>query len=345
MNKFVYVGLVSLLIPLSVLAEETVPVPAEAAPTEAVVTEAAPTGKGPIIACDEPNFDFGTVDNQTTIEHTFLIKNIGDTTLEITQVKPACGCTVAELTEKMVPPGGISHVTAKLSLQGRSGLQSKAITIFSNDPQNPQYRVSINGTAAQSVQVAPERLMFGQVGPGQSSELFVDISGLAPEPFNITAIEPSGTELTAVSEVQEDGKKYRLKVTITGPAQAGPYNGNIRISTDHPSRPLIDIPVIGNIVGEIIYAPTELTLPAQTDGNPLTRYIVLRPGTLPNFELKKVTTPDPSMKTSIFPFGDQGYRVQIEGINPSADLEGKTIVLETSAQFTPEISIPIHITQ
>jgi Protein of unknown function (DUF1573) len=336
MNKFVYVCLISLLMPVSGFSQ-----PAETAPA----AETAPGIQGPRIACDEPNFDFGTVDNQTTVEHTFLIKNIGDTTLEITQVKPACGCTIAELTEKVVPPGGVSHVTARLSLQGRSGLQSKSITIFSNDPQNPQFRVSINGTAAQSIQIAPERLMFGQVGPGQAAEQFIDISGLAPEPFHITAIEPSGAELVATSEVVEDGKKYRLSVKLTGPASVGPYNGNLHISTDNPSRPAIDIPVIANIVGEIIYAPTELSIPAQTDGTPLTRYIVLRPGTMTNFEIKKITTPDPAMRVSTFPFGDQGYRIQVENIIPSADLGGKALTIETSTESMPVINIPFIISQ
>jgi len=341
MNKFACVCLIGLLMPLSGFSQPADAVPAETAPA----TEAAPAVQGPRIACDEPNFDFGTVDNQTTVEHTFVIKNTGDTTLEITQVKPACGCTVAEMTEKMVPPGGESHVTAKLSLQGRSGLQSKAITIFSNDPQNPQFRVSINGTAAQSIQIAPERLMFGQVGPGQTAEQFIDISGLAPEPFHITAVEPSGAELAATSEVQEEGKKYRISVKLTGPTQVGPYNGNLRLGTDNPSRPVIDIPIIANIVGEIIYAPAELPIPAETGGTPLTRYIVLRPGTMANFEIKKVTTPDPAMRISTFPFGDQGYRIQIENIIPTPELNGKAITIETSAEFMPVINIPFTISQ
>jgi rhodanese-related sulfurtransferase len=318
MKRSVYVGVISFLIPFASMAQPTdeAAAPAVAAEEAAapVETAAAPAVQGPQISCDEPNYDFGTVDNQNTIEHTFIIKNTGDTTLEITQVKPACGCTVAELTEKMVPPGGISHVTAKLALQGRSGLQSKSITIFSNDPQNPQYHVSINGTAAQSIQVTPDRLMFGQVGPGQTSELLIDVTGLGADAFTITGIEPSGSELAATSETVEEGKSYRLKVTLTGPTQVGPYNGNLRVNTSNPSRPLIDIPVIGNIVGEIVFAPSELAIPAQSDGSALTRYIVLRPGTLSSFEIKDVTMPDPAMKVSTFPFGDQGYRIQIENI-------------------------------
>ena len=87
---------------------------------------------GPRISCDEQVFNFGTVDSQNAIEHTFVLKNIGDTTLEISDVRAACGCTVANISSKSVAPGETSQLTARLNLQGRSGPQSKSITINSN---------------------------------------------------------------------------------------------------------------------------------------------------------------------------------------------------------------------
>ncbi|TNF72802.1 MAG: DUF1573 domain-containing protein, partial [Acidobacteria bacterium] len=40
--------------------------------------------------------DFGTVQRGDRLAHRFVIRNDGDAILEITEVKPACGCTVAE---------------------------------------------------------------------------------------------------------------------------------------------------------------------------------------------------------------------------------------------------------
>jgi hypothetical protein len=306
-------------------------------------TQTAPAAQGPRIICDEPLFDFGTADSQSTIEHTFVIRNIGDTTLEISQVRPACGCTLANISEKMVAPGAESQITARLSLQGRNGPQSKAITIMSNDPQNPEYRVTLAGTVATSINVTPDRLMFGQISPDQTIELVVEISGLVPEPFTLTTIEPSLPNLVAEQEVVQEGKQYRIKTRLTGPAQPGPLNASLLVRTDHPSRPVINIPVIANVVGELIYAPSVIELPASAGNQPVTRYIVLRPGALTQFELKAVKLPDPAMRSSIFPFGDQGYRIQIENIIPTAELNGKTIVLETSGEKMATIEIPLSV--
>jgi len=317
--------------------------PAEAAP-EAAPAEETPTVRGPRIFCEEPNFDFGAVDTQKPVEHTFVFKNIGDTTLEISSVRPACGCTVADMSEKVIPPGGESRLTARLSLQGRSGPQSKAITINSNDPENPQYRVNMSGTIQQALQISPDRLIFGQLGPGQEAELFIELTGTSPEPFTVQKIETTDAHLTATAEVIEEGKRHRIIAKIKAPDQSGPVNAVVRITTDHPARPVIDVPVAANVVGELIFAPSEIALPAVSDA-PMTRYVVIRKGAATSFEIKEVISPDPSIKVNIFPFGDQGYRIQLENIVPSAELDGKMIKVLTTAPTMSEINVPIRITQ
>lgn len=305
--------------------------------------ETPPLAQGPRIACDQPLFDFGTVDNSQTIEHTFVIRNTGDTTLEISNVRPACGCTLANISEKMVPPGGESHITARLSLQGRTGPQSKPITILSNDPQTPEFRVTLAGTAVSGIQVAPDRILFGQIGQGQKLEQTVEISAVSQESFNITGVQASMSELTGEVETLEQGRRYKVKATLTGPAQPGPVNATLLVNTDNQSRPVLTVPVIANVVGELIFAPSVIEVPLSAGGQPLTRYIVVRPGTLTQFELKGVTLPDPAMRSSVFPFGDQGYRIQIENIVATPELNGKTIRIETSGEQMAVIEIPLRV--
>ena len=304
-------------------------------------TVTTPAIQGPRIYCEQPLFDFGSADSSTTIEHTFVIQNIGDTTLEISQVRPACGCTLANITEKTIPPGGRSEITARLSLAGRNGPQSKPITILSNDPQNPEYRVTMAGTVASAIMAAPDRLMFGQIGQGQSVELMIDLTSAA-ERFTILGIESSIPELAVTTETIEETRHYRLKATLTGPVTPGPLSAALLVKTDNAGRPAITIPVIANIVGELIYAPAVMEIPAGS-GQPITRYIVIRPGTLTDFTLKAVNLPDPSMRASIFPFGNQGYRIQVENIPTSPDLNGKTITIETSGEAMSLIEIPITV--
>jgi hypothetical protein len=331
--KYAWSSMVLLLGAVAIsLAQEEAPPGAEAPP------------QGPRITCDAPEFNFGSADSQSTVEHTFVLRNIGDTTLEISQVRPACGCTVADISSRSVPPGQESRVTARLNLQGRSGHQSKAIMIHSNDPETPILRLNMEGDVSQSTQVSPERLMFGQLGPGQSITQLVEITAMAAETFTILQVEATDPNLHVVSETVEEGRKYRIPVVLTGLGKSGSFNANVRVTTDNPTRPTIDIPVFANIIADIIYAPAEIVLPAQTDGAALTRYAVIRPGNPAiNFEITSVTPPSPEITAKIFPFGQQGYRIQFENIIPAAELDGKEIRIVTTAPQMPEILIPIRI--
>ncbi|HMP91219.1 MAG TPA: DUF1573 domain-containing protein [Kiritimatiellia bacterium] len=306
-----------------------------------------PVPRGPSIICDEPDFNFGAVDSQAVIEHTFVFRNIGDTTLEIQQARPACGCTVAEITERNVPPGGESRITAKLSMQGRTGHQSKGITIVSNDPEKPQYRVTMSGVGHSAMRVTPERLIIGQLRPGQESIYQIEIASMSEQTFNILEVASSSANFQGNFETVEAGKTYRLNIVATAPGTPGPLNAALRVMTDHPNRQAIDIPISANVVGELIYAPAELVLPASmsVDAPPLTRYVVVRPGSSTTFEITNVTLPNREMRANIFPFGNQGYRVQLENIVPTADLDGQFVVLETTAEFMSEIRIPVRINQ
>lgn len=301
------------------------------------------TAKGPRIFCEEREFNFGKADNQGSVEHTFVIKNTGDTTLEISNVRASCGCTVANISSKVLKPEEESQVTAKLNLQGRTGHQSKVVTIDSNDPENPQYQLRLMGEALAAIKVQPERLMFGQVSAGQESILEVELEGLPETSFSIQSIDPGHEGITVEQETLDENRKYRLSITLAAPAAPGNVNAVVRVNTDNPARPVISIPVFAEVKGSIVFAPPEITLSAKASETPLTRYIILRSGSDTRFEITGIETPDPAMTTGVFPFGDHGQRVQIDNITASPELNGKEIVIRTNTDHTPEIRVPLRV--
>ncbi len=309
-----------------------------------VGTVTGDTVKGPRIFCADPEFNFGTVDNQTVVEHTFVIQNTGDTTLEINNIRAACGCTVADVSTRTIPPGAEATMTARLNLQGRTGYQSKPISVHSNDPEQPVLRLNMVGQAQQGLSVTPIRMMFGQAGAGQQLTLPVTIATATDADFAILGIESSHAGIQVEQETATPGREYRLNVTLRAPTQPGSLAANIRVQTDHPSRPVIDIPVFANVVGDLLFTPPEITLPANTPG-PITRHVVIRAGTSGPFEITGVETPDPAMDTQIFPFGGNGYRVHINNIQPGPHLNGQAIRITTTAGIMKEITIPLRLAE
>ena len=140
----------------------------------------------PKIVCAEPTYNFGEMENAKDVEHTFILKNEGDLSLEIRQVRPSCGCTVASISQKTIPPGGQAEVTTRLSLRGRQGPQHKTISVESNDPKQPTLVLCLEGTAIEEMRIQPNQLFFGRITTDSSVTGVVEITVQSTNAVKVT---------------------------------------------------------------------------------------------------------------------------------------------------------------
>lgn len=91
----------------------------------------AESGKFPVMTFEEGQFDFGTIDQGTNVEHVFKFKNTGDAPLMIVNAKSSCGCTVPEYTKEPVAPGDSGEMLVKFNGSGQNQV-SKTVTITAN---------------------------------------------------------------------------------------------------------------------------------------------------------------------------------------------------------------------
>ena len=89
---------------------------------------------GPAITFEEVKYDFGSVVQGGTVDHTFKFKNTGNAPLVISNIGVSCGCTTPEWTKAPVMPGKTGSITAHFNSTGKIGMQNKVLTIESNAP-------------------------------------------------------------------------------------------------------------------------------------------------------------------------------------------------------------------
>ena len=77
-------------------------------------------------------YDFGTLTEGDTVEHSFAFTNTGEFPLIINNITASCGCTTPEWPREPVAPGAKSSVRVRFNSRGKNGEQSKTITIFAN---------------------------------------------------------------------------------------------------------------------------------------------------------------------------------------------------------------------
>ncbi len=94
---------------------------------------------GPVITFTEKIFDFGQIASGEVVEHVFTFTNTGNAPLIISNAKGSCGCTVPSYArETAIAPGESSEMTVRFNSRGKSGIQSKTVTIYSNAQNSPE---------------------------------------------------------------------------------------------------------------------------------------------------------------------------------------------------------------
>lgn len=96
------------------------------------------------LSWEETEADFGKIKQGEVARHTFRLTNTGDHPLVIERVKPSCGCTTPEWTQEPIAPGEQGEISVEFDSAGKTGMQRKTITVFTNTEQRA-YTLRFNG--------------------------------------------------------------------------------------------------------------------------------------------------------------------------------------------------------
>ena len=102
--------------------------------------KAAPAGKSAEsgfakLVVSEEFHNFGSLKAGEVVTYTFIFRNEGTKTLQITEVDSGCGCTEVNIPKKSIDPGQEGQIEVIYNSAGEVGKQIKRITITSNAEQ------------------------------------------------------------------------------------------------------------------------------------------------------------------------------------------------------------------
>jgi hypothetical protein len=95
----------------------------------------------PAIAVSEKSYNFGSIGPTDVVERTFVIFNKGDAPLTISRAYTTCGCTTADITARVIPPGKVAEVTLTFDagFHDTAGQTiRRGLIIENNDPRQSQ---------------------------------------------------------------------------------------------------------------------------------------------------------------------------------------------------------------
>jgi hypothetical protein len=193
-------------------------------------------------------YDWGKINPKgAPLSAKIKIFNKGNKTLNISEVKPGCGCTTAPLDKNVIQPKEFATLSVSLNVHN-DGPVTKSISIKSNDPQSPNKNLFIKADIMNSISVSQKFISFSNMTIGKESAATVTIKNNTNKPIKITDViaEPSKLKLNIKKKsILPVNKEFILEAKYI-PDNSKNLTGKISIKTDNKEMGNIDISVWGN---------------------------------------------------------------------------------------------------
>jgi hypothetical protein len=106
-----------------------------------------------------------------------------------------------------------------------------------------QNQLVIKGYAVEGIEYTPFPVIFTTVNRGGTQEASLEIVNHRATPLTIGDIVNPSKRFTARVETLEEGKRFRLIVTLKGEGEAGKQQDLLEIKTNFQDAPVLKIPV------------------------------------------------------------------------------------------------------
>ena len=199
----------------------------------------------------QPEFAFGKVLPGTILEHDFVLRNEGTEPLRITGVQLTPPLRLAR-TPAVIAPGSETALRVQLPADAIEGEFEGELRVRLNDPARPEAVIKVSAELRPAVEILPRPAVFLAAERGHAAEQSVEIVNHETEPMRIVAIDPAPPRVAVRLETIEEGRRYRLDVSMQGSGPAGRRTDFLVLHTTSVTRPLLKI-LAGTYLHERVY--------------------------------------------------------------------------------------------
>jgi len=320
----------------------------------ALAPSAAGEGENkPVAIIVEPVKDFEVAPQGKVLDATFEIRNAGEAPLEITDVRPACGCTVVEY-DKVVAPGETAKIRAQVETDSFSGAIAKTIAVFTNDPENPKLQLVVKAEIKPYIGVAPGYARFsyvqgepiGKISQTLWAEDQRDVKVLEVKaPYDHVKVEHHQATEEERSP-KSSGEQWVIDITIDEYSPVGALRDYVVVTTDHPEQKTVQIPISGFVRPRQWVTPEKVELgQLETSVLPATRTFAFTNFITDEIEIEKVETGFEAMTAQVEAAPRQpGHRFQVTltlGPEMPKGPIDTVIKIHTTDPKNPVVEVPI----
>lgn len=241
-----------------------------------VLADEAPTDGGRV-QLEELHYAFGVSGVGQTVEHTATVSNVGNRPLIVEPDNcETCGAPDVTVAQEVLAPGKSTAVTVKFPVTS-SGNVMRFAKLRTNDPRAALVYLTLRGSVPHDVQVQPTRLRVS-AHKNAVPPLHVTVSG--PVRMDVTGATCEGGRFgvqVGAPEVDANEKKtWRLELGFKPQDFVGRVEDQLAVRTTHPDRPLITVPITGEVRGDADIRPAQVFFGFVRAGDKAEQVVTIR---------------------------------------------------------------------
>lgn len=239
--------------------------------------------QAPAISFDKTHHDFGRISPDRKVAAKYHATNTGNAYLNITQVRPTCGCTYTVLGKWSLAPGEATDIEAQFDPKGFKGGIRKSIEVVCDDPKTPTVALTFEAEVVQEIMASVESVYFHEALKSNATRSQVRYASGNGEPVQIVDVKAPGSPFLSFA-YRAEGKDIVLEVSFDGrKVPAGQYRGVEQATVRFTNPRLGQLPLViqWDLKPSIVANPVELVFQdaagkelrqklslKQTDGRP-----------------------------------------------------------------------------
>jgi hypothetical protein len=167
--------------------------------------------------------DFGIVAPGERLTHRFRIENGSDIEWAFEQIIADCSCTVADLSQPVIAPGGDGYVDVAYTAPGGYADELRRLGVRFADAKAPLIWLEIQAKIRHPVSVLPRKVDLDWRTGGGDYEGFIEVHNYLDEPMSLASVTATEGwvvvgEPTEFREGAENGPTQVWRIPIRGEA-------------------------------------------------------------------------------------------------------------------------------
>ena len=234
--------------------------------------------------------------------------------------------------------------------RGRTGLNTKQITVSSNDPSEPAAVLTVKALLETALQIDPVQLDYGNLKRGQGATLSAQLAGRDAAKAKIVSVDVGGMRALHAAATPADRilaarireGAHEIELTVPPDAPLGPFHGVLKVATDHPLLSSLTLVVHGYVRSSVEVRPERVRF--RDDGSEQTRTVRLDGLLEEPVRVLEVTAENPAIRTSFAEIapGQTEIRVTLDG-TVAGSLQATTLTIRTSSTQDPVVMVPVEV--